>query len=198
MGHDCHGPQKANQQLVTKKRNVEDKEGNDKQVWMPIEIAKIIQGVTNLSQLRQKLDDPQLVESAQDDHPTAIDTDVIRGLTVDNSNHLTEQDTIVVHTNNQSVQAAIEQAGNQGRNTHKEYSVQVDEAEDGWTPVAPAKAARRGSKINGSSSTNVRGQQLQAAVIEQLGEHSQHEEDNTSGVSKDQIRDGNPQIPSPQ
>ncbi|CAO2836287.1 unnamed protein product [Amaranthus hypochondriacus] len=72
-----------------------------------------------------------------------------------------------------------------------ERAGQEDVDEEGWTPVAPGKIARRGYQKSISSS------RLQGGTVV-IHEHDSTLEGQNSAASTEQNRDGNPLIPSPQ
>ncbi|CAO2827739.1 unnamed protein product [Amaranthus hypochondriacus] len=198
IGHDCHGVQKPNQQQTTKNRSVEGKEGNEKQVWMPIEIAKAVQGVNSLAQLRQKLAEPQCNDAVLEDPSLTVNDE--------NADRSKEEDCRQgldsVHQNEQVLLPAAHPATVQEISHHtnspNEPTVLEDDSEDSWTPVAPSKAARKDLKLHTSSPIKAGKQHLEKTATGTLGDRIAQEVGNTSGERKDHIRDGNPKIPSPQ
>ncbi|CAO2840771.1 unnamed protein product [Amaranthus hypochondriacus] len=62
---------------------------------------------------------------------------------------------------------------------------------EGWTPVAPSKVARRGQQLPPNRNRIARGFKTQCDEERTSG-------DIVTVASKDLFRDGNPQIPSPQ
>lgn len=139
MGHDCKMGTIETQAHVKKMNNVEGNVRDDKQLWIPTSIAKVMQGVTTLTELRQKLteesnplcDKPAATVEEEHDEPrncSDIGASSVLGSELATVAQLKEQD--------------------------------IGERE-GWTPVAPSKVARRGQQLPPNRNRVARGFETQ-------------------------------------
>ncbi|CAO2841428.1 unnamed protein product [Amaranthus hypochondriacus] len=177
IGHVC----KENEgKLEPQLSKGEGKMQGDTRVWMPKSIVQMLKGVTNFEEMRNKLDTGLPLPDSSTHEPTA---------SADNS-----QQQVQSVRNGERVER--EEAGTPpgsesdfGAAGHK-TNQDLNEG-DGWTPVAPSKVARRGQHLPLSKHIIVTDNETQSGEV-------RNSEDIITAAHQESIRDGNPQIPSPQ
>ncbi|CAO2813667.1 unnamed protein product [Amaranthus hypochondriacus] len=170
LGHECKEEGGENKQQKEDKKMEEGKQRGKNMKWIPTSIARIIQGVANLEDLKAK------IREEDTKHDEVSENLINQQGTNDNTMNLRDK----------TVQpgSEFEGAADDSMCGDTVLQDQVDDDEEGWTPVAPGKGAKRGQF------------RKQEAAPEQNSREKKCS--SNSQVQEENKRDGNPQIPSVQ
>ncbi|CAO2813978.1 unnamed protein product [Amaranthus hypochondriacus] len=166
MGHDCKDTTMEAHPQSKQKSSEENNGVGDKRMWIPTSIAKVMQGITTMKELREKL---------------TSDTNIVNEESAGMGNVTMAEDS----TPTDVQPAATDLVRIPGTASNNDQHAHVQQDEEGWTPILPAKAARRGQLKPPNS-----------YYIPQVAE-VQGEINIPVSRDTDQYRDGNPLIPSP-
>ncbi|CAO2817618.1 unnamed protein product [Amaranthus hypochondriacus] len=194
VGHDCKDTNIETQSQQHHKGSEGGNVNGTKKTWIPASIAKIVKGVTSLTELRSKLAVDMVEEQAGNreyDQETVGICEDHKGMQQTHSNKEEAAAGTHLHT---ATDTLCQQQHGEGR-THLDLgssTAQQVNDEEGWTPVAPSKAARK-MQHRGSLHTIAYSQEHMSSPQE----NTRAAASSTSETIPTLNRDGNPQIPSP-
>ncbi|CAO2820474.1 unnamed protein product [Amaranthus hypochondriacus] len=157
-------------------------------MWIPATIAKLMQGVTNMEELRQKITQESLLDSNNADSTGQNSGERKDGVL--NLRETAASATDMGHDNLDST-VGCGTATVSGELLVTSNVGQEEDTNQGWTPVPPGKAARRvQSRAAGHDPTA-------STVPADRNNRGEDGEGQTAGLGQ-QYGDGNPLIPSQQ